>query len=178
MATHSSTLAWQIPWTEEPGGLPSLGSHRVEHDWSYLAAVAAACLSFQSFKVLVVWIREISTSVQFSCSVVPDSLWAHGPGFFVHCQLLELAQTHVHRVDGAIQPSHPLSSLFLPSSIFPSIRAFSHELVLRIRCLKYWSFGFSISTSSEYSGLISFRTSWISLQSKEFSSLLQHHSSK
>ena len=42
MATHSSTLAWKIPWTEEPGGLPSMGSHRVGHDCSDLAAAAAA----------------------------------------------------------------------------------------------------------------------------------------
>ena len=41
MATHSTTLAWRIPGTEEPGGLPSKGSHRVEHDWSDLAAAAA-----------------------------------------------------------------------------------------------------------------------------------------
>ena len=41
MATHSSVLAWRIPGTEEPGGLPSMGSHRVEHDWSDLAAAAA-----------------------------------------------------------------------------------------------------------------------------------------
>ena len=45
MATHSSTLAWRIPWTQEPGGLPSTGSHRVGHDWSDLAA-AAACYLF------------------------------------------------------------------------------------------------------------------------------------
>ena len=38
MATHSSVLAWRIPWTGEPGGLPSMGSHRVRHDWSDLAA--------------------------------------------------------------------------------------------------------------------------------------------
>ena len=42
MATHSSVLAWRIPGTGEPGGLPSMGSHRVGHDWSDLAAVAAA----------------------------------------------------------------------------------------------------------------------------------------
>ena len=42
MAPHSSTLAWKIPWTKEPGGLPSLGSHRVGPDWSDLAAAAAA----------------------------------------------------------------------------------------------------------------------------------------
>ena len=46
MATHSSTLAWKIPWTEEPGRLPSLGSHRVGHDWSDLAAVAGYILIF------------------------------------------------------------------------------------------------------------------------------------
>ena len=40
MATHSSTLAWKIPWTEEPGVLPSVGLHRVGHDWSNLAAAA------------------------------------------------------------------------------------------------------------------------------------------
>ena len=42
MSTHSSILAWEIPWTEEPGGLRSVGSHRVGHDWSDLTAAAAA----------------------------------------------------------------------------------------------------------------------------------------
>ena len=55
---------------------------------------------------------------------------------------------------------HPL--LLLPS-VFPSIRVFSSESVLRIRWLKYWSFNFSISPSSEYSGLISFRIDWFDL---------------
>ena len=45
MAPHSSTLAWKIPWMEEPGGLPSMGSHRVRHDWSDLAAAAALATS-------------------------------------------------------------------------------------------------------------------------------------
>jgi len=49
MATHSSVLAWRIPWTEEPGGLPSMGLHRVGHDWSDLAAVAAAELDKMSY---------------------------------------------------------------------------------------------------------------------------------
>ena len=44
MATHSSVLAWRIPGTEEPSGLPSMGSHRVGHDWSDLAAAAAAVI--------------------------------------------------------------------------------------------------------------------------------------
>ena len=46
MATHSSVLAWRIPGTEEPGGLPSMGSHRVGHDWSDLAAAAAAAAEY------------------------------------------------------------------------------------------------------------------------------------
>ena len=53
--------------------------------------------------------------------------------------------------------------LLLPPSIFPSIRVFSNESVLRIRRPKYWSFSFSISPSSEYSGLISFRMDWLAL---------------
>ena len=88
------------------------------------------------------------------------------PGFPVHHQLLELAQTHVHRISDAIQPFHPLSSpLLLPSS-FPSMRVFSNESVFHIRWPKYWSFSFSISLSNEYSGLTSFKIDWISLESK------------
>ena len=81
------------------------------------------------------------------------------PGFLVfHC-FQEFAQTHwskVPRVSDAIQPSHPLLPFFLPS-IFPSIKVFPSELALCIRWPKYWSFCFSISPSSEHSGLISFR---------------------
>ena len=69
--------------------------------------------------------------------------------------------------------------LLLPS-IFPSIRVFSDESVLHIRWPKYWSFSFSISPSSEYSGLISFRMDWLDLLAVQgtLRSLLQHHSSK
>ena len=49
MATHSSVLAWRIPGTEEPSGLPSMGSHRVGHDWSDLAAAAAALISIAAW---------------------------------------------------------------------------------------------------------------------------------
>ena len=72
---------------------------------------------------------------------------------------------------------HPL--LLLPS-IFPSIRVFSNELVLRVRWPKYWNFNFSFSPSNEYSGLISFRIDWLDLFAVQgtLKSLLQHHSSK
>ena len=69
--------------------------------------------------------------------------------------------------------------LFLLPSIFPSIRVFSNESVLRIRWPKYWNFSFSISPSNEYSGLISFRTSFDLLAVQgTLKSLLQYHSSK
>ena len=70
--------------------------------------------------------------------------------------------------------------LLLLSSIFPSIRVFSNESVLRIRWPKYWSFSFSISPSNEYSGLIFFRMDWFDLLEVQgtLKSLLQHHSSK
>jgi len=70
--------------------------------------------------------------------------------------------------------------LVMLPSIFPSVRVFSNELVLRIRWPKYWSFSFSISPSSEYSGLVSFRIGWVDLLAVQetLKSLLQHHSSK
>ena len=70
--------------------------------------------------------------------------------------------------------------LLLLPSIFPSIRVFSTESVLCIRWPKYWSFNFSISPSSEYSGLISLRMDWLDLLAVQgtLKSLLQHHSSK
>ena len=79
-----------------------------------------------------------------------------------------------------VMPSHPLSSPYLPPSIIPSIRVFSNESVLHIRWLNYWSFSLSISSSNEYSGLISFRMDWLDLLAVQgtLKSLLQHHGSK
>ena len=93
MATHSSTHAWKIPWTGEPGGLPSMGLHRVRHDWSDLAAAAVVlqcCVSFLLYSsqsatcihiphsfTFIQLITYIS-SIQFSFSVMSNSLWPHG----------------------------------------------------------------------------------------------------
>ena len=82
------------------------------------------------------------------------------PGFLVLHYILELAQTHVYCVDGAIQLSHPLSALSPPALNLYSIRVFSKELALHIRWPTYWSFSFSISPSEGYWGLISFRMDW------------------
>ena len=102
------------------------------------------------------------------------------PGFPVHNQLPELTQTHVRRVSDAIQPSHPLSSLLLLPSIFPSTRVFSSESVICIWGPKNWSFSISICPSNEYSGLISFRMDWLDLLAVKgtLKSLLQQYSSK
>ena len=83
----------------------------------------------------------------------------------------------------SVMPSNYLilcCPLLLLPSIFPSIRVFSNESVLHIRWPKYWSFSFSISPSSEYSGLISIRMDWLDLLAVQgtLKSLLQHHSSK
>ena len=102
------------------------------------------------------------------------------PGLPVHHQLPELAQTHVHRVSDAIPPPHPLPSPSPPHFKLSNIRVFSNESVLCIRWPKYWSFSFSISPSSEYSGLLSFRMDWLDLLAVQgtLKNLLQHHSSK
>ena len=83
----------------------------------------------------------------------------------------------------SVMPSNHLilcHPLFLPPSIFPSIRVFSKESALCIRWPKYWSFSFNISPSNEHPGLISFRMDWLDLLVVHgtLTSLLQHHSSK
>ena len=126
-----------------------------------------------------------SLSVQFSsvtqsCPTLCNPMNRSTPGLPVHHQLPEFTQTHVHRVNDAIQPSHPLSSPSPPAPIPPSVRVFSNESTLHIRWPKYWSFSFSIIPSKEIPGLISFRMDWLDLLAVHgtLKSLLQHHSSK
>ena len=122
-------------------------------------------------------------SVQFdlvpqSCPTLCDPMDCSTPGLPVHHQLPELAQTHVHWVSDAIQPSHPLLSPSPPDFNLSQHQGLPNESVLSIRWPKYWSF--SISPSNEYSGLISFRMDWLDLLPVQgtLKSLLQHHSSK
>ena len=112
-------------------------------------------------------------SVQFSCSVVSDSATS-----WTVARQASLSITNsrsllkLMSVESVMPSSHLIlcCPLLLPS-IFPSIRVFSTESVLRITWPKYWSFSFSINPSNEYSGLISFGwTSWISLESKRLKS--------
>ena len=111
----------------------------------------------------------LKTYIQFVIIVVHslshvwlcDPIDCRKPGFPVLHHLLEFAQTHVHWVSDAIQPSHPLSPPSPSALNLSSIRVFANESVLRIRRPKYWSF--SISPSNEFSGLISFRIDWFDL---------------
>ena len=111
-----------------------------------------------------------------------DSLWPHR---LQHVRLpcLSLTPGAYSNSCSSSQWCHPtISSSMIPfsSSIFPNIRVFCNESVLRIKWPKYWSFSFSISPSNEYSGLISFRMDWLDLLAVQgtLESLLQHHSSK
>ena len=126
--------------------------------------------------------RVIFSSVQFSHSVMSNSLRSHG----LQCSslsstnswsLLNLMSIEAMMPSNHLILCHPL--LLLPS-IFPSIRVFSNESVLHIRWPKYWSFSFNISPSNEHSGLLPFRMDWFVLLAVQgtLKSLLQHHSSK
>ena len=119
----------------------------------------------------------------FSCPVVSDSAatWTAARqaslSFIISWSLFKLMSIE------SVMPSNYLilcCPLLLPPSIFPSIRVFSNESALHIRWPKYWSFSFSISSSNEYSGLISFRIHWFDILAVQgtLKSLLQHHSSK
>ena len=99
--TYSGILTWRLSWTEKPGGLHTV--HRVakiRQDWRDWAGTYARmyCKSVQF------------SSVAQSCLTLCDPMNCSTPGLLVHHQLPESTQTHVHRVNDAIQPSHPLSS--------------------------------------------------------------------
>ena len=126
----------------------------------------------------------IHASVQFSSATqlfltLCNPMDCSTPGFPVHHQLPEFAQIHVHHVNGAIQPSHPLSSPSPPVFNLSQHQGLFQWVILCMRWPEYCSFSFSISPSNEYSGLISLELiGLISLLSKGFSrvwSLLQHH---
>ena len=121
--------------------------------------------------------------VQFSGSVMSDSatLWTAALQASLYIansrSLLKLMS-----IESVLPSNHLIlcRPLLLLPSIFPSIRVFPNESVLRIRWPKYWSFSFNISPSNEHSGLISFRMDWLDLLAVQgtLKSLLQHHSSK
>ena len=128
-------------------------------------------------------VYHIVSSVQCSCLVMSDFVTAWTAACQASLSITNFWSLLKLMCIKSVMPSnhlilcHPL--LRLPS-IFPSIRVFSNESVLRIRWPKYWSFSFNISPSNEYSGLISFTIDWLDFLAvqRTLKSLLQHHSSK
>ena len=119
-------------------------------------------------------------SVQFSRSVLSDSLWPHG---LQHARPPCPSPTpRVYSNSCPLSRWCPLILCYplLSFSILPSIRVFSNESALHIRWPKYWSFSFSISPTDEHPGLLSFRMDWLDLTAVQgtLKSLLQQHSSK
>ena len=142
-------------------------------------------LSYFFFYTPYLWyLNRNLTTIQFSsvaqsCLTLYNAMNCNTPGFPVYHQLPELTQTHLHQVSDAIQPSLPLSSPSPPSFNLSQNQGLSSESGLHIRWPKYWSFNFSISTSNEYSRLISFKIDWLDFAVQGIhKNLLQSHSSK
>ena len=124
------------------------------------------------------------SSVQFSHSVMSDSLWPHE---LQHTRTplsitISWSSLRLTSIESVMPSSHLIlgGPLLLLPPISPNIRVFSNESTLRMRWPKDWSFSFSIIPSKEIPGLISFRMHWLDLRAVQgtLKSLLQHHSSK
>ena len=128
-----------------------------------------------SYSSCYITVFQFSSATQ-SCPTLCDPMKHSTPGLPVHHQLPESTQTHVHQVDDAIQPSHPLLSLSPPALIFPSIRVFYNESAIHIGGQRI---GVSASTSvlpmntQDWSSLG--WTGWISLQSKALSRVFSNN---
>ena len=177
MATHSSVLAWRIPGTEDPGGLLSVGLHRVRHDWSDLAAAAAVqvysyvlgirvidylvkdvAIKFARNEQLVSHVFQIRSDQSLSLVRLFATPW-------IAARQASLSITNsrsslrLMSIESVMPSSHLIvcRPLLLLPLIPPSIRVFSNESTLCMRWPKYWSFSFSIIPSREIPELISFR---------------------
>ena len=154
--------------------------------WSFMTSVKE--VTPETMEIYHVWRLEKTESLKVnkSCSVTKlcltfcDPIDCSMPGLSVPHHLPEFAQ--IMSIELVVPPNHLILCHPLPllPSIFPIIRVFSNESDLNIRWTKYWSFSFSISPSSGYLGLISFRIDWFEFLPVQgtLKSLLQHHISK
>ena len=201
MATHFSILAWRIPWTEDPSGLQSMRSQRVGHDWVTFTLFIYLIIRKLS-QVLLFFLTSIfyyfhismKPNLDYSLSFlllrfssVPSPVRFFAIPWTAACQAsLSITNTQclfkLMSIESVMPSNHLIlcHPLLLPPPIFPSIGVFSNESVLPIRWPKYWSFSFSISSSSEHPGLISFRMDRFDLLAVQgtLKSLLQHHNLK
>ena len=160
MAIHSSILAWRIPRTEEPGGLQSMGSQRVRHNWLTLSLLMHDKAS--------TWCYWSSFLLQFSSVQSLSLVWLFATPWIAARQAsLSITNSRsllkLMSIESVMPSSHLIlcRPLLLLPPILPSIRVFSNESALHMRWPKYWSFSFSISPSNEHPGLISFRMDWL-----------------
>ena len=143
---HSSIYAWQIPWTEEAGGLQSMGSQRGGDNSVTKPSPAPGFSSVAQFCLFA----TPGTAAQRASLSITNSR-----------SLLKFMSIESVMPSNHLILCHPF---LLPPSIFPSFRVFSNESVLHIRGPKDWNFSFSISPSNDYSRLISFRMDWLAWQ--------------
>ena len=181
LAITSSISAYPTGSTLQWGRVPHKG--KKTRWWGYWGPSWTATCGSCSHHLSVQF-----SSVTQSCPTLCNPMDHSTPGFPVHHQLPEFTQ--LMSTESVMPFNHlilcqegPLSwgrRRVLRPSIFPSIRVFSDESVLRIRWPKYWSFSFKICRSTEHSELISFRMDWLDLLEVQgtLKSLLQHHSSK
>ena len=169
---HSSVQMIQIELLSCARCGPKLQQHAdfsLKSKW-HLTCPSAAVQSFSCVQLFVTpWTAACQASLSFTIS---QRL----------LKVMSIESVMPMSIESVMPPNHLIlcHPLLLPPSILPSIRVFSNESTLLIRWPKYWSFSFSINSSSEYSGLISFRVDWLDLLAVQgtLKSLLQHHSSK
>ena len=169
-------LAWRIPRTEEPGGPQSIGSQRRKHNW--VTNTLTFYLSSTSYGSGT---QHLHSSVQFSSSVVSDSLRPHG---LQHTRLpcpLPVPGVYPNSCPSSRWCHPAISSSVVPfSSCLQSCPASRSFPMSQFLASGGRSFSFSTSPSNEYSGLISFRIDWFDLLAVQgtLKSLLRHHNSK
>ena len=164
---YSGLISFRIDWFDllaVQGTLKSLLQH-----YSLKASVLQHSAFFMAPLSMISQLVQLLSPVQLC-----DPMDCSTPGFPVHHQHLELAQTHVHRFSDAIQPSYPLPSLS------PTALNLSQHQFFTSGDQSMGAAASSISPSNEYSGMISLRIDWFDLLSvqRTLKSLLQHHSSK
>ena len=174
MTTHSSILAWRIPWTERPGRLQSMGSQRVRHNWATntftfffllfsIEWIPGSKMTGYMFGVCFIYYETSSCLSNLLCHFIFPSaalssiqslsrVWLFVTPWTAACQAsLSIINSQsllkLISIESVMPSTHIIlcCPLLCPPSIFPSIRVFSNESALCIRWPKYWRFSFNIS---------------------------------
>ena len=170
---HSSPLSMSFSFSTDDPLPQSQATEAIKCSW-YGGKCSFSSNGSQSMELVL---RQFSSAAQSCPTLCTPWTAAHQASLSItnSQSLLKLMS-----IELVMPPNHLnlCCPLLLPLSIFPSMRAFSNESALHIRWTKYWSFSFNISSSNEYSGLISFRMDWLDLLAVQgtLKNFLQHHS--